>query len=362
LTTGQKVFYSKDNGVTWTDITTSVSGTSVAHIDSTLTTTSTVKMRVQDAVGNNGTADSQLITIDTTAPAPVVNPEDPLNPPAGKASITLDSVTADNVVNAAEGAQANVAVTGTVRGDFTSGDTVTLTINNKTFTGTVNAQGTFSINVPGADLLADSDKTIAASVAAKDAAGNVGTISTTKLYSTNATAISTTVDITAISLDTGVSTSDFITNDNNGLTVNATLSAALTTGQKLFYSKDNGTTWTDITASVNGTAVSHVDSSLTTSATVQMRVQDTSGNVGTADSQLITIDTTAPAPVVNPEDPLNPPAGKASIRLDSVTADNVVNAAEAAGNVAITGKARGDFTVGDTVQHQCAWLRLARRQ
>jgi phosphoribosyl-AMP cyclohydrolase len=243
LLTGEKLFYSKDNGVTWTDITASVTGTAVSHLDSTLTSTSTIRMQVRDGVGNAGASDSQLVTIDTTAPAPVVNPDDPLNPPTGKASITVNNVTADNIVNTAEGALSNVAITGTVRGEFKAGDVVTLTINSKTFTGTAASNGIFSINVPGADFLADADKTINASVAATDVAGNVGSISSTKLYSTDTTAPTTTVDITAISLDSGTSSTDFITNDNNGLTISATLSTALVTGEKLFYSKDNGVTW-----------------------------------------------------------------------------------------------------------------------
>ena len=44
------------------------------------------------------------------------------------ASITLDAITADNIVNAAE-AGGTVAVTGTVGGDVQDGDTVTLTVN-----------------------------------------------------------------------------------------------------------------------------------------------------------------------------------------------------------------------------------------
>jgi large repetitive protein len=350
LASGEALFYSKDNGTTWTDITASVSGTAVSHVDSSLTQTSTIQMQVRDAAGNPGASDSQLVTIDTTAPIPVVNPDDPLNPPAGKASLVLDSVTADNVLNAAEGAQANVAITGTVRGDFTTGDVVTLVINDKNFTGSVNTQGVFSIDVPGADLLADSDKTIAASVLVTDRAGNQGAVTASHVYSTDSTAPTTTVDITAISDDTGVSTSDFITNDNNGLAISASLSTALASGEALFYSKDNGATWTDITASVSGTAVSHADSSLTQTSTIQMQVRDTAGNPGATDSQLVTIDTTGPAPVVDPEDPLNPPAGKASLVLDNITADNVINAAEGAqANVAITGTARGEFRTGDAV-------------
>ena len=48
--------------------------------------------------------------------------------------------------------------------DVKAGDTVTLTVNDKTFTGQVAADLTFSIEVPGADLVADADRTIEASV------------------------------------------------------------------------------------------------------------------------------------------------------------------------------------------------------
>ncbi|MDP4733024.1 MAG: Ig-like domain-containing protein, partial [Limnohabitans sp.] len=352
LVTGEKLFYSKDDGITWTDITASVSGTQVSHADDTLTSTATIQMRVQDAAGNAGAADTQLVTIDTTGPTEETT--DPLNPSAaaGKASVILDNVTSDNIVNAAEGAQANVAITGTARGEFTAGDVVTLTVNGKTFTGEVATNGTFSINVSGADLLADSDKKIEASLAARDVAGNVGVVTDTHDYTVNTTGPSTTVDITAITNDTGVSGSDFITSDNNGLTVSATLSAALTTGQKLFYSKDNGVTWTDITASVSSnsprTAVSHFDSTLTSTATLQMQVRDAADNAGATDTQLVTIDTTGPTQETT--DPTNPAAGKASLVLDNITSDNVINTTEGAqANVAITGTARGDFTAGDTV-------------
>ncbi|MDH2296458.1 hypothetical protein, partial [Cobetia sp. 1AS1] len=69
---------------------------------------------------------------------------------------------------------------------------------------------------------------------------------------------------------------DFITNDDDGLTVTATLSAELATGEALLYSTD-GTTWVDITDSVSGTAVSYADADLTASATVQLKVQDAAG-------------------------------------------------------------------------------------
>ena len=69
------------------------------------------------------------------------------------ATITVDDITADDVVNAAE-AGGTIAVTGTVGGDVQVNDTVTLTVNGTDYTGTV-ASGAFSIDVPGTALTAD---------------------------------------------------------------------------------------------------------------------------------------------------------------------------------------------------------------
>ncbi|MBF9059562.1 Ig-like domain-containing protein, partial [Rhodobacterales bacterium HKCCSP123] len=110
-------------------------------------------------------ADSFDFTVDTTIAA----------------SITLDPVTSDNVINAAEAAT-DVAVTGTVGDDVQSGDTVTLAVGGNVYTGLVDASGGFSIDVPGSVLLADVDLTVAASVATIDAAGNSATATTNQAY------------------------------------------------------------------------------------------------------------------------------------------------------------------------------------
>ncbi|MFH1602313.1 MAG: retention module-containing protein, partial [Pseudomonadota bacterium] len=103
------------------------------------------------------------------------------------ATIALDAITADNILNVAEAGGA-VAVTGTVGGDAKIGDTVTLSVNGTVFTGTVVAGNTFSINVPGSDLLADADKTFDASVSATDAAGNTVTATAAHPYSVDTSA------------------------------------------------------------------------------------------------------------------------------------------------------------------------------
>ncbi|MGL6453163.1 Ig-like domain-containing protein, partial [Aeromonas veronii] len=88
---------------------------------------------------------------------------------------------ADDVINAAESGQ-DIAVTGQVGGDVQVGDIVTLTVNGKAFTGTVAADKSFSIDVPGSDLVADGDKVIDASVTTTDAAGNSTTATDTESY------------------------------------------------------------------------------------------------------------------------------------------------------------------------------------
>ena len=76
-----------------------------------------------DAAGNVGTAgDTQVYTVDL-ASAP---------------TITLGTITADNIMNAAE-AGGTVMVSGTVGGEADVGDTVTLTVNGTNYTGAVGA-------------------------------------------------------------------------------------------------------------------------------------------------------------------------------------------------------------------------------
>ena len=110
------------------------------------------------AVTPNTAAALSVQVVDTLAPV---------------ASIILDAITADNVVNAAE-AGGTVAVTGTVGGDVQVGDTVTLTVNgNLLHRHSVQAGKTFSIDVAGSDLAADTN--VHASVTTTDAAGNTTT-------------------------------------------------------------------------------------------------------------------------------------------------------------------------------------------
>ncbi|MCH7378037.1 retention module-containing protein, partial [Aeromonas sp. MR19] len=101
----------------------------------------TVTANVTDPAGNTATATDDG-SVDSTAP---------------DLAIELDAnITADDVINAAEAGQ-QIPVSGTVSGEFKAGDTVTLTVNGKPFTGPVDADGRFTILVAGSDLAADGD-------------------------------------------------------------------------------------------------------------------------------------------------------------------------------------------------------------
>ncbi|MBK7675184.1 MAG: hypothetical protein IPJ27_10775 [Candidatus Accumulibacter sp.] len=73
----------------------------------------------------------------------------------------------------------------------------------------------FAIAVPGADLSADGDKTIAASITTTDAAGNSGSASDSEGYTVDTAAPSVVVDIVDTSLNSGdkVSTVTFTFSD-----------------------------------------------------------------------------------------------------------------------------------------------------
>ncbi|WP_341915092.1 tandem-95 repeat protein [Polaromonas sp. YR568] len=170
-------------------------------------------MATSDAAGNpaTGTA-SQGYTVDTTAAA----------------TITVNAITADNIVDAAESGAA-VAVSGTVGGDAKVGDTVTLTVGATTYTGLVTTGGVYSINVAGSVLAANS--TVAASVAASDAAGNPATGTALHSYDNAPVAVADTG--TAVEAGTAAgsnATGNVLTNDTDVDTGDTKTVSAITGG------------------------------------------------------------------------------------------------------------------------------------
>ncbi|MBS1210990.1 MAG: hypothetical protein H6R19_3388, partial [Proteobacteria bacterium] len=262
-----------------------------------------------NAAGNTGSSTAtESYTVDTGTLTPTV---------------TLSSITADNIVNAAE-AGTTIAVTGTAGGDAKAGDTVTLIINGKNYTGTVQTDLSFSIDVPGTALATDPDHTIDASISTQNSAGNTGTGSSTETYAVDILPPSVTIDIVATSLNASQSSTITFTFSETpvGFTtaditaVGGTVSGLVATSNPLVY-----TAVFTPTAGYSGTAsVSVTPASYT----------DAAGNTGTGgndsvDIVLVPPTNTLPGSVSAQEDTPQTISGVSVTDVDSSTLTTTVS-------------------------------------
>ncbi|MEZ6975958.1 MULTISPECIES: retention module-containing protein, partial [unclassified Aeromonas] len=299
----------------------------VAGSDLAVDTDRTIEASVTstDAAGNSATAtDSEGFGVDTTAPVDL--------------AITLDAnITDDDVINATEAGQ-QIPVSGTVSGEFKAGDIVTLTVNGKTFTGPVAADGRFTILVAGSDLAVDADRTIEASVTSTDAAGNSATATDSERYGVDTTAP---VDL-AITLDANITDDDVINATEAGqqIPVSGTVSGEFKAGDIVTLTV-NGKTFTGPVAADGRFTilVAGSDLAVDTDRTIEASVTstDAAGNSATAtDSEGYGVDTSGPADL--------------AIRLDAnITDDDVINASEAQQDIPVSGTVSGEFKAGDIV-------------
>jgi hypothetical protein len=95
-------------------------------------------------------------------------------------TITLEMGGNNDVTIGDQNAHKDIALTGVVSGTYQSGDQVTLTVGQNTFTGSVDSSGHFSINV-SANVLATTNS-VGASVTAHDAANQSVTATTSLGY------------------------------------------------------------------------------------------------------------------------------------------------------------------------------------
>ncbi|WP_147408722.1 Ig-like domain-containing protein [Kushneria sinocarnis] len=270
-----------------------------------------------DAAGNIGSATiSRDYSVDTTPP---------------QLSITLDTLAGDDVINAEEAGQ-SIPVTGTVSGEYAAGDLVTLTVGDQSYTGAVNADGSFAINVPGSQLVQNGS--LQASVSHTDAAGNVGAANAAVSYGVDVDA-----PIVTISLDT-IAGDDVINAAEAGEQINLTGSVGgdAVPGDTVTVSVGGqsyvATVGQDGAFSV-AVAGSVMAAAGTNSIAASVSHTDVAGNVGSATtSRDYSVDTTPPA---------------LSIQLDTIADDNIVNAEEAGQSVPVTGTVSGEYAAGDLV-------------
>ena len=290
----------------------------VAGSDLAADTAFTVSVDSTDAAGNSVTSSADSThTVDTTAE---------------EGTVTVNAITEDDVINASEAGE-TITVTGTATGgDISTGDTVTTTINGTEYSTTVQADGSYSFDVAGSDLAADTAFTV--SVDSTDAAGNSVTSSADSTHTVDTTAEEGTVTVNAITED------DVINASEAGETITVTGTA---TGGDI-------STGDTVTATINGTEYSTTvqadgsysfdvagsDLAADTAFTVSVDSTDAAGNSVTSSADSThTVDTTAE---------------EGTVTVNAITEDDVINASEAGETITVTGTATGgDISTGDTV-------------
>ncbi|HHB2151446.1 TPA: Ig-like domain-containing protein [Escherichia albertii] len=263
----------------------------------------TVEVAGQSSAGNPVSV-SHPFTVDLTAVA-----------------ISINTVASDDVINAAEKG-ADLTLSGSTSG-IESGQTVTVTFGGKTYTTSVAANGSWSVNVPAGDLatLPDGAANVQASVSS--ASGN--SASATHAYSVDASAPTLTINTIA---------SDDILNATEAgspLTISGTSTAEI--GQTVTVTL-NGTTYTGNVQADGSWSVSVPTSALgaltASNYTVSATVNDKAGNPGSA-SHNLAVDTTAPVLTIN-----------------TVAGDDIINDAEHGQALVISGTSTGG-EAGDVV-------------
>ncbi len=235
----------------------------------------TIGATVTDLAGNPGSA-THNVTLNGDVP-----------------TVTINTFAGDDIVNAAEH-----SIPLTISGTTTApaGQTVTLTLNDKTYTTTVQTGGSWSYTVGSADIgaLADGGAYVI-NAQVSNAIGNTGSSNHTITVDLSAPTMG--INIDSLQADTGLSATDFITSVSP-VVVNGSLTAALAANASAQISLDGGVTWTTLT--VTGTTWRYNDSRTLTDGNYvyQVRVIDNAGNVGVTASQNVVIDTVAPNPAV----------------------------------------------------------------
>ncbi|WP_425591333.1 Ig-like domain-containing protein [Enterobacter soli] len=260
----------------------------------------TLTATVNDKAGNPGSA-THDVTLNGDVP-----------------TIAINTFAEDDIVSAAEHGTPLV-VSGTT--DAPAGQTVTITLNGKTYTATVQSDGSWSYTVGSADVTALADGgSYVINAQVSNTIGN--SASDDHTVTVDLTAPSMGISIDSLQNDTGLSASDFITNDAQ-VVVNGSLTAQLGNNEKAQISFDGGTTWIDLT--VTGTTWRYSDGRTLTDGTYQyqVRVIDNAGNVGATDSQDVVIDLTKPAATTITVDSISQDTGLSD--SDFITSDNQIS-------------------------------------
>nr|WP_255669065.1 Ig-like domain-containing protein [Buttiauxella sp. A2-C1_F] len=276
-----------------------------------------VSVTASDEAGNTETATTEHhFVLDTHADA----------------SINLGIVAGDNIVNAQE--SGDIHITGTVGKDAKAGDEVTLEVNNHSVTGHVSmVDGHLGYDIPmDKSWLNEGDNDVKVTVSVTDAAGN----NTTATDNHNVV-LDTHADASII---LGTVAGDNVVNDQESANIHitGTVGKDATAGDEVTLEVNNHSV-TGHVSMVDGHWGYDIPMDKSwlhegdNDVKVTVSVTDAAGNNTTAtDNHNVVLDTHADA----------------TITIDPVTADNVINVKESA-DIHVTGAVAGDAHDGDLV-------------
>ena len=311
LGSGDVLYASVDDGANWAKIytdsnlsdNTSFSWTTSLPAEGT----SSIQFQVADSADNNGSLTEQSYTLDQTEPSQAVT--------LSSIKLSADTGTADDDFITNIGEQ---SISAELNASLSSGDVLYASVDDGANWAKIYTDGNLSDNISFSwttSLPTEGSSSIQFQVA--DSADNNGSL-TEQNYTLDQTAPSQAVTLSSIKLsnDTGNSNTDFITNTAEQ-TISAELNAILGTGDVLYASVDDGSSWSKIytDSNLSGNTSFSWTTSLPAEGTssIQFQVADSADNNGSLSEQNYTLDITAPS---------------LAVKLDSLSFDNDTGTAD----------------------------------
>ena len=276
----------------------------------TLSGSSTIKIKVTDNAGNDGSnPGSQVYVLDAAVPTASVataNVTIGTNVATGQSTETGIVYLVKSTATPVSYAQLESLLTAPAAATKA---TVT-TINSNTALGTTGlTAGTYKVY-------------------AVDAAGNISAASANTI--TLGTPPSITGSAVTFSADTGTSSTDLITR-TAAQTISGALTGVTATGDTVQVSLDNGSTWVSATNTIGQSSWSLAGQTLTGSNTLQVRVTN-GGFDGTAYSAAYVLDQTAPTTTISAVD-ISADTGTSASDFNTSTASQTITGTLSAGLV-----------------------------
>ncbi|WP_421853586.1 retention module-containing protein [Marinomonas sp.] len=259
--------------------------------------------------------------------------------------VTIDPITSDDVINASEAAS-TVSISGKATGgDISENDVVTMTINGHEYTTKVGSDGTWSVDVAGSDLAADTAFDV--KVESTDAVGN-------NVTSTG----SSTHTVDTLAGDTGSAPRVTITEDYEGIMTGSRPDGIISSRE---LDGDIDVKIKLPSGTVEGDTISVTDGSTTSNIVVSSSMLSSgfayAAFANPGDGETIKVTATLTDQFGNTSENgsasaiMNLSAEAGTVTINPITSDDKIDGIELGQTVTVSGTATGgDISVGDVVK------------